>query len=125
MITATKDDYRYLLFLTETYPNFRFDGWVRKKSSLDYIKALESAIDPTFDKVKFDEFASSTKNITPNLLKKFGCKCVKTKSGGWTLIHKLLFTCIQMDIDPEFNLDVVQAISAKHDLKDIFPVKKV
>ena len=125
MITATKDDYRYLLFLTETYPNFRFDGWVRKKSSLDYIKALESAIDPTFDKVKFDEFASSTKNITPNLLKKFGCKCVKTKPGGWTLIHKLLFTCIQLDIDPEFNLDVVQAISAKYDLKDIFPVKKV
>ena len=125
MITATKYDYRFLMELIEDYPDFRFDGWVRKKSSLDYIKALESAIDPTFDKVKFDEFASSTKNITPNLLKKFGCKCVKSKPGGWTLIHKLLFTCIQMDLDSEFSLNVVQAISAKHDLKDIFPVKKV
>lgn len=125
MIKATKKDYRYLMELVENYPEFRFDGWVRKKASLDYIKALEFAIDPNFDKVKFDEFTSSTKNITPKLLKDFGCKSVKTKVGGWTLIHNLLFTCIQMDLDPYFSLNVAQTVLSNRNLEDVFSTKKV
>jgi len=125
MIETSIKNYRFLMELMEDYPDFRFDGWVRKKSSLNFIKALEEGIDPTFDTKAFDIFAENTKNITPNLLKKFGCKSVITKPGGWTLIHDILFISIQKDLDPYFSLNIAQTVLSKHDLKDIFPVKKV
>jgi hypothetical protein len=109
-------DYVVVSELYVKYPNFRFDAWLKKKRSLQYIQSLESSLNPEFNQELFDKAIEKRSKVTVNSLMEAGCKSVYAKKGkyGYILINRFIYDHIIISLDPEYALKMIQAITKKH-----------
>lgn len=109
-IRVTDDDYISLTDMVKKFPNKNILGWLRSKTTLDYIYAFEKRYNPKFNGAEFSMLREKSNQVSFSQLKKLNIISIRSLSGryGDTKAHKDIAFEFAMWLDVDFKLWVVQ-----------------
>ncbi len=109
-IRVSGDDFISLTDMIKNFPDKNILGWLRSKTTLDYIYAFENRYNPNFKHAEFSTLRNNSNQASFKKIKTLNLISIRSVSGryGDTKAHKDIAFEFAMWLDVDFKLWVVQ-----------------